>query len=95
MQKQIKNVARYLATAQKQTALALHSYKQANTANYKYASYANATAQHYIAKHAHIANNAQHFTALILAQCLHNSNTYANAVADLQYITNAYKVMQA
>ena len=90
----VKNVLRYLQTAARNTQFALHSYKQANNSSYKYAAQSAATAQHYFNKHAHIAANAQHYNALIIAQCLHSSSLYANAAADLQYILQAYKQMQ-
>lgn len=96
MQKQlkIKNVARYLAQHATQMQLAQHFYKQAQNTQHSagFIAFANSNAQAICSKHAtKIVANANAFSALVIAQCLHSSNTFANAQADLQYILQVHK----
>ena len=98
MQKQVnyKNVARYLKTAATQVQLAQHLYNNSFDAQRSavYVQFAKSNAQAITAKYAHIVAQAQQVEALIIAQTLHSSSLYANAVADLQYMLQAYKNMQ-
>ena len=89
----IKNVARYLAIHAKQMQLAQCLYIQMQNANCTtfYANYAAKSIVAINAKHANkIVANANALSALIIAQCLNNSNTFYNAQADLQYILNVH-----
>ena len=99
MQKQVKlkNVARYLKTAATQMQLAQHLYKNSQSAERSatYVQFAASNAQAIKAKYAHIVANAQQYETLIIAQCLHNSSVYNNAVADLYYIKNVHNLIQA